>query len=107
MKWRDAISFVKLLSTELGGVITVTAEGKTTLDLEKLPAVVQASDRLATAVLEGTTDLRKEELADMRVSDVVEVLDEALRLNLNEVLLGKLKAVGARVGSAFGAKPQA
>lgn len=107
MKWGKAIAFVRLLSAELAGLITVDARGKPNLDLSKLPEIVGSSETVSRTLILSSTELTDEELDELPAGTVLELLEAAIDMNLTEELLGKGRRIGAKVSGVFGASPQA
>lgn len=105
MLWPDARDFLALLAKHMGDLGTSMADV-----LTRLPMVVQSSTELIERLVLASTDLSREQLAQLDIVTLGEVLDAACRLNLGPELKNSCAGItqtltqllAGRVGGAAG-----
>lgn len=103
LKWRDAITFLRLISTSLGGMINES--GKFQMNSDSIAKLVAESDVLSTHLVTKTTELTPEQFGDLPARDALEILHVSLSINLSPDILGKGLAVGKVISGAFASGP--
>jgi hypothetical protein len=113
--WREALEFLRLLSSQLSTVGRVTprgaganaASGDAAYNAEaggmvgllgQLPDLIKGADELTGYLAEKAAGLTPEKFGALAARDALAVLDKAIEINLNEELLARGKKLAGRFG---------
>ncbi len=99
LRWKAALAYVEKLSGALGEFIE---GGRLVVTSEKLAGVLARSGELAGELIQRSTSLSPDQVADLYPSEAFALLQAAIAVNLHEDLLGKARTVGQALQGALG-----
>lgn len=103
LRWPDAMQFMRMLSEQIGLFTGQNELGQPVFDLSRLKEAIPAAGNLAEFLVQRATGLSAETIAVLTASEFLELLAEAMEVNLSEELLGKFQRVARVAARTFGA----
>jgi hypothetical protein len=100
LKFLEVLKFFGLTGEKFGKLLDRTESGGVRFvgELDKISGLIVATEELSVFVLQAATGKDKAWIDTLSLEDAITVIDACLELSFSEATLGKLKALGQRIG---------